>query len=98
MQIDPENMLLLEQHLACASAESYLQLHSDQQYFGPKIFKAADILISEGKQICIWLFEGYTSHDLDQVSVLTLKNRQQMVGSQTCREGWLKARGDYSKR
>lgn len=49
MQIDPENMLLLEQHLACASAESYLQLHSDQQYFGSKIFKAADTLISEGK-------------------------------------------------
>ena len=48
MQIDPENMLLLEQHLACASAESYLQLHSDQQYFGPKIFKAADTLVNEG--------------------------------------------------
>ncbi len=50
MQIDPENMLLLEQHLACASAESYLLLHSDQQYFGTKIFKAAETLISEGKQ------------------------------------------------
>lgn len=40
--------MLLEQHLACASAESYLLLQPDQHYFGPKIFKAAQTLISEG--------------------------------------------------
>ena len=49
LQIDPQNMMLLEQHLACASAESVLLPQADETYFGPKIFKAADTLISEGK-------------------------------------------------
>ena len=41
--------MLLEQHLACAAAESYLLLQADDLYFGPKIFKAAETLVNEGR-------------------------------------------------
>ena len=48
MQIDPSNLILLEQHLACAAAESPLVLTRDERYFGRKIHKAADTLVLEG--------------------------------------------------
>ena len=49
LQIDPENLMLLEQHLVCASAESFLLLQSDEHYFGSKVFRAAQTLMAEGR-------------------------------------------------
>ena len=48
MQIDPENMMLMEQHLVCASAEAPLIASEDQHYFGGKVLKAIDTLTAEG--------------------------------------------------
>ncbi|BDA42593.1 probable ATP-dependent helicase hrq1 [Coccomyxa sp. Obi] len=47
-QIDPENEQLLQQHLACAAAETPLLLHDDQAYFGARVPEVASFLQSVG--------------------------------------------------
>ncbi len=48
-QIDPENEQLLQQHLACAAAETPLLLNDDQAYFGTRVPEVASFLQSVGE-------------------------------------------------